>query len=155
MATNVSNPRKGFNFSIEIVTAFGSLNWLAQKVTPPDKDIDVVEHGDSNHSIKTGGRVNFNALTIEKLMTTSGPATYFWDWAKAVADSISGGGTIPSAYKAPILIKELAEDHASVLNTWTYVGCWPSKINGIPLDRLSSENSLEVIELQVDEVGKI
>lgn len=155
MATHVSNPRKGFNFSIEIINQFGTLNWLAQKVTLPDRDIDVVEHGDSNHSIKTGGRVNYNALTIEKLMTTSGPATFFHDWSKLIADCVIGGGIIPSAYKSQIIVIELAEDHATPLNKWTYFGAWPSKINGLPLDRLSSENSLEVIELQIDEMEKI
>lgn len=150
----IKNPRKVFNFSLQFApTIFDP--WLAQKVTLPDTDVDVVEHGDANYSIKTGGRVNYGTCTIEKLMTTTGADNWFWDWISSVQDSLIGGGLVPSLYKKILTITELAEDGSTPINTWVLEGVWPSKINGLPLDRLASDNTIETIELQCDRVSKI
>ena len=54
----VSNPRKEFNFTIQIAPA--PINpFLAQKVEIPEITIDQTEHGDTNHDIKTAGRIKF------------------------------------------------------------------------------------------------
>lgn len=151
---HIANPRKVFNFSLQF--APDPIDpWLAQKVTLPDTDIDVVEHGDANHSIKTGGRINFGATTIEKLMTTDGADNWFWDWVASIQDAIIGGGLPPQMYKKILTVTELAEDGATPINTWVLTGVWPSKINGLPLDRLASDNTIETIELQADVVEKL
>lgn len=151
---HIKNPRKVFNFSLQFAPDIFD-PWLAQKVTLPDVDIDVVEHGDANYSIKTGGRVNYGTCTIEKLMTTGGADNWFWDWINAVQDSVVGGGLTPSLYKKMLTVTELAEDGATPINSWVLEGVWPSKINGLPLDRLSSDNSIETIELQCDRMDKL
>jgi hypothetical protein len=58
-------------------------------------------------------------------------------------------------YKKTIVITEHAEDGHTVLNTWTASGVWPCKINGLDLDRMASENSIESIEFSVDKLSKI
>ena len=88
-------------------------------------------------------------------MTTSGADNYFFDWAYSVQDVMIGGGSPPDTYKRTILVKELAEDGTSVINTWVCEGAWPTKINGQKLDRKSSDNSMEKLELSVDRCEKL
>ena len=151
---NIKNPRKKFNFSIQIVPA--PINpFLAQKVTAPEVSLAQVKHGDTNHDIKTAGRVEVGELTIEKIMTTSGADNYFFDWLKSCQDEIIGGGLVPDQYKRQILITELAEDGTSILNTHIAIGCWPMKINGFDFSRVETDNTVESITLSVDKYDKI
>jgi len=150
----IENPRKNFNFSIQIAPL--PLNpFLAQKVSIPDTSIDVATHGDANFDVKTAARVKYSAIQIEKIQTTSGADNYFYDWLKSCQDDIIGGGLIPGAYKRIVTIFELAEDGSSILNTWVCSGCWPSQVSGNELDRMGSENTIESIELQVDNIEKL
>jgi len=154
MATHVRNPRKEFNFTLQF--APDPIDpWLAQEVNLPDIEIDVTEHGDANHDIKTGGRAKYGAITLNKLLTTTGSDNWFFDWAASVADTFQGGGLPPMAYWKTLVITELAEDGATAINTWICHEVWPSKINGQKLDRMSSDNSIESVELQVNRVEKI
>jgi len=87
---NVSNPRKKFNFSIQIAPA--PINpFLCQTVDLPDISIEQTAHGDTNHDIKTGGRVSVGNLSLDKISTTSGADNYMYDWAMSVQDIILGG----------------------------------------------------------------
>jgi len=151
---NVSNPRKKFNFSIQIAPA--PINpFLCQSVDLPDVDIEQTRHGDTNYDVKTGGRVSIGNLSIDKIATTSGSDNYFYDWAMSVQDIILGGGLVPDFYKRIVTVSELAEDGTSILNTHIYLGCWPTKINGQGLDRMSSDNTIESVELSVDQGDKL
>lgn len=151
---HITNPRKVFNWSIELVT--GEFDpWLAQKVDLPDTEIEVVEHGDSNHSIKTPGRVSYSNIVIDKLMLSSGADNFMWGWIDQCQSSIIGGGAVPDVLKNSINIFELAEDGNTIINTWLAIGVWPAKVNGHTLDRLASENSIEVLELSVDKLSKV
>jgi phage tail-like protein len=150
----VSNPRKQFNFSIQIAPA--PINpFLAQKVESPEITLETAEHGDTNHDIKTAGRVKFGNINISKLQTTSGADNYMFDWLYSCQDVILGGGLVPDDYKRVVTITELAEDGTSVLNTWICMGCFPVKINGQQWDRQSSDNTVEQVELSVDRVEKV
>ena len=151
---NIKSPRKKFNFSIQIVPA--PINpFLAQKVTAPEIGLGVAKHGDTNHDIKTAGRVEIGDITIEKIISTGGADNYFFDWLKSCNDELIGGGLVPDEYKRQLLITELAEDGTSILNTHIAIGCWPNKINGMDFDRMSTENSVESITLSVDKYDKI
>lgn len=150
----ISNPRKQFNFTIQVAPA--PINpFLAQKVTVPELSLDVTEHGDVNSDVKTAGRIKTGTIKIEKIMTTSGSDNYFFDWLYSCQDPIIGGGLVPSQYKRVVTITELAEDGTSALNTWVCLGCFPMKINDMPLDRTSSENTIESLELSVDKIEKL
>ena len=150
----IENPRKQFAFTIAIAPI--TFNpWLAQKVTIPETSVDVAEHGDSNHDIKTGGRRKVTNIMIEKLMTTDGPDNYFLDWLSSVQDFISGGGLPPQQYKRVLTSTELAEDNATAINTWICTGVFPIKVNGQELNRQGSDNSIESVELSVDKIEKV
>lgn len=150
----VSNPRKQFNFSIQIAPQ--PINpFLCQKVTVAEVSLDVTSHGDTNHDINTAGRVKVGKVTIEKIMTTSGADNYFFDWLYSAQDPIIGGGLIPDDYKRILTITELAEDGTSALNTWVCIGAFPSKINDMELSRVSSDNTIEKIELTIDKIEKL
>lgn len=149
----VKNPRKGFNYSISF-TGHPINSYLVQKVTLPDVEIEQVAHGDTNHDIKTAGRVTIGNLILEKLCTTSGSDTWLHDWLLACQDSKLGGGNIPDVYKQTCIVSELAEDGISILNTHIYEGVWPCKITGIDLDRNTSDNIIEKAEFSVDNADK-
>lgn len=149
----VKNPRKGFNYSITF-PKHPINSYLVQKVTLPDVEIEQVTHGDTNHDIKTAGRVTIGNLILEKLCTTSGSDTWLHDWLHACQDAGLGGGSMPNEYKETCIVSELAEDGVSVLNNHVYDGVWPCKIPGIDLDRNTSDNIIEKAEFSVDLTDK-
>lgn len=149
---NIANPRKQFNFSI---FAAGFNAFLAQKVTIPEQSIDVTEHGDTNYDVKTGGRVKYGAIIIEQIMTAIGPDNWVESWMNQVQNVFLGGGFLPIIYKRNLTIDEFSNDGVTLINQWECFGCWPSKRNGIELNRRGSDNTLKTMELQVDQIKKI
>ena len=150
----VSNPRKEFNFTIQIAPT--PINpFLVQKVDIPEITVEQATHGDTNHDIKTASRVKYSNITLSKIMTTSGADNFFYDWAASCQDVTIGGGLIPNEYKRVLTISELAEDGTSILNTWICTGCWPTKIAAMKLDRQSSDNTIESVEISVDTIEKL
>ncbi len=149
---NIANPRKQFQFSI---FAPGLNPFLAQKVTIPEVSIDVVEHGDTNFDVKTGGRKKFGKITIEKISTALGPDNWLESWMNEVQNVFLGGGLLPVVYKRTLTIDQYSNDGITIINSWICYGAWPSKRNGIELDRKGSDNTMESIELEVDQVSKI
>lgn len=149
---NIANPRKQFNFSI---FAAGLNPFLAQKVTLPELSIDVVEHGDTNFDVKTGGRKKIGAIMIEKISTATGADNWVELWMSQVQDEFLGGGFLPIVYKRTLQVDEFSTDGVTIINQHRCFGCWPSKRNGIELNRRGSDNTLTSIELQTDQVLKI
>ncbi len=150
----IKNPRKKFLWSIQFIDR--PINpYLFQKIDIPEKDIEEVTHGDVNRDVKTGGRVTIGPMTAEKLLTTSGSDTWLWDWMSSVQDTKLGGGLTPLEYWEKVIVSELAEDGKSVINQWLCEEVWPKKLNGQPLERMSSENSIETIEFSVGNITKI
>ena len=149
---NIANPRKQFNFSIY---APGLNPFLAQKVTIPEVSIDVVEHGDTNYDVKTGGRKKIGTILIDQISPATGPDNWVETWMNQVQNEILGGGFLPSIYKRNLTIDEYSTDGVTIINQHECFGCWPSKRNGIELNRRGSDNTLKSIELQVDQVNKI
>lgn len=150
----VKNPRKQFQWSIAFVKH--PINpYLFQKINIPEVSAEEVIHGDINRDVKTAGRVKVGSMTANKLETTSTSDTWLWDWLQSCQDMILGGGLTPAQYWEDVIVTELAEDGKSVLNTWTMSEVWPMKVNGKPLDRLSSENSIDEIEFSVGLVDKL
>lgn len=149
---HVSDPKKHFNFTVRIA---GLNEWLAQKVTTPDWEIDVVEHGDSNHIIKTGGLAKFGNLMIEKISPATISDRFIWDWINQVQNVLLGGGALPSIYKRTGEIIHFSTDNITPIDIWSYQGLWPCKINGIELARATSENTIESIEFCLDKPIKV
>ena len=149
-----SNPRKKFLWSIKFLEHPVNA-YLFQRCTLPEISIEEVSHGDVNRDVKTAGRISVGSLTCEKLETTSGSDTWFWDWLMSCQDLILGGGLIPDQYRSTVVVSELAEDGVSVLNSWVCTEVWPMRVNGQELDRMSSDNTLESIEFSVGTVEKL
>jgi hypothetical protein len=143
----IANPRKQFNFSIFCP---GLNPFLAQKVTTPDIEIEEVTHGDTNHDIKTGGRLKVGSLNVDKISPATASDSWVFDWMNTIQNALLGGGALPSIYKRQITIEEYSTDGITVLNTHDYEGAWPKKRNGIELSRTQSENTLQSIEFAVD-----
>ena len=148
----VANPRKQFQFSI---FCEGMNPFLAQKVTTPDIEVDVTEHGDANYLVKTGGIAKVGTLNIEKISSANQPDNLFWNWIMDVQNVFFGGGNLPQFYKRDIEVVEFATDGITIINSHYYEGCWPSKINGLELSRISSDNTMTSVELQVDRPAHI
>ena len=148
----VANPHKKFLFSISI---FGMNPFRAQKVTLPDREVDVVKHGEGNHYIKTGGMVEIGTLNCDNIFSASLPNRLFWDWILIIQETITGGGLTPDVYKKAAQVDFLKNDGVTIQNSYSFLGIWPSKINGIELDRVSSENTIESVEFQVDHEVKL
>jgi phage tail-like protein len=149
-----ANPRKKFNWSIQITP--DPINpFLFQKVDMSEASITQDEHGDTNHNIKTAGRVEYSNIKAEKLMSSSQGDNYMWAWFDTCQSSIIGGGAIPLIYKKTIIVTEMAEDGVTVLNTWQAFGVWPCKITPSEYNRGDSGNSIETIELSVDKLSRL
>jgi len=149
-----ANPRKKFNWSIQISP--DPINpFMFQKVTIPDANIEKVGHGDTNHDIKTAGRVEYGDIVCEKLMPSDQGDAYMWSWFDTCQSSVLGGGAPPSIYKKVITIVEMAEDGATILNTWVAEGVWPASLPGQEKDRQSSDNAIENVEFSIDKLTKI
>lgn len=149
-----ANPRKRFNFSITITP--DPINpFLFQKVALPDIEIEPVAHGDTNHDIKTPGRVSYGNIVCEKLLPSNVGDSYMWSWLDACQSSVIGGGSPPAAIKKVLTIEEFAEDGSTILNTWIATGAWPCRIPGSELDRNSSDNTIENVEFCIDKLQKV
>ena len=151
----ISNPHKVFQFSIELP---GLNPFLAQEVSLPDDGVAVVEHGDTNFKVKTAGLREIGVLKVKKIQpgdtySKDSPLfLYFRDWVNSIQSTSWGGGAVPDAYKVTGRVIEYSTDGVTPLAFHKYIGVWPSKINGKTLNRLASENSIDEIEFQVDEV---
>lgn len=150
----VKNPRKRFLWSLTFIKH--PINpYLFQMINIPEVFVDEIRHGDTNRDVKTGGRVMVGSMTAEKLETTDGSDTWFWDWLMSVQDLQLGGGLTPSRYWETVLITEHAEDGVSIVNQWIADEVWPMRLNQQELNRMSSDNTIESIEFSVGKIEKL
>lgn len=143
----VSNPHKKFQFSVFI---FGINPFLFQKLTIADIEIEQVEHGEGNHKVKTAGMKILGNVRLEKLFSINKAEKALWTWFNSIQNEFTGGGALPDVYKREIQIQMVGNNGSSVVQSWSYSGAWPCKVNGVELDRLSSDNTIQSIELSVD-----
>lgn len=148
----IANTRKVFNFRVEIA---GMDQWEIQKVTLPEVEIEAVEHGDTNHKVKTAGMVTVGDLVFEKLRPLPSSDNWAWNWLNQAQDMALGGGQLPINFKQTIVLKEMDNTGNSTLNRWVCEGCWVKKISQSDFDRAASDNIIETITLSVDRVRRI
>lgn len=152
MASVIQDTRKVFNFVVEVE---GVNQYEIQKVTLPDVEIDSTVHGGDNTDIKTPGRVKTGDLVFEKVRPAAGSDTWAWDWLMDAQNPNTGTGKLATSVKRLIIIKEMAPDGVTTLNSWAYKGCWVKKVAPGTLDRLSSDNLIETVTLSVDKPVRI
>lgn len=150
MPTNVQNAKKVFNFRIE-VAGLGN-QFEAQKVMVPELSIEQVKHGDSNHDVKTAGRIDIGNIKIEKIKALPGYDYMAWDWLNQAQSIVDGGGGLAFEYKRTLIIRELSPSGFSVINSWVCDGCWVCKVGQSEFSRTDSANIIQTLEISVDEV---
>lgn len=148
----INNPKKQFNFA---VYAPGLNNYAVQTANIPGYEIDATEHGDTNYKVKTPGMINFENITLEKLRPMDVADNWVHDWVNETADAFTGANGLPGSIKRNITIVQLASDNITVTDQWEVEGAWPVRVNGMNLSRVSSDNSMETVELSVDRVRKV
>jgi hypothetical protein len=154
----IKNPKKQFNFRVEILGSGITMPIFAiQSITLPDRDIEADEHGYGNTVIKTAGLIRLgNAVLsrIEPIDNTDNNvaelSNYFHAWMETAGNAIlQVSGTDP-AYKRTVLVHETKYDGATRIFTHILYGCWVNKINGKEFKRAESGNLLDTVELCVD-----
>lgn len=145
----VANPRKVFNFRVEID---GIDQFEIQEINIPEAELEVTEHGDTNHNIGTAGRIKFGDITLKKLRPLPTADKWAWDWVRRIQDVETGGGQLPSQYKKIIAIKELSADNATTVSTWICKGVFPKKVSMENHSRTSSDNMIQTVVLWADKV---
>jgi len=150
MASTIDNPAKEFQFRI-VVMGFDPA--YAQKAKLPDIDFDITEHGDAGHIIKTAGLVKLSKFSLDKLMPADKLDEWIWTWVKTIRNFKTGGGVLPSIYKRDIMVQQFSYDGFTPVRNWLLTGAWPSKVNGISFDKVSSQNTVTSIEFEVDEMA--
>lgn len=143
----IANTRKVFNFRVEIL---GLNQFEIQKVTLPEIEVEKVEHGDTNHSIKTAGRVTVGDMVWEKLRPLPTPDNFAWTWLQQAQNIMSGGGQLSTGYKRNVVIKEMDTTGTITVNKWMCEGTWVTKLGQADMDRQASDNIIETITLSVD-----
>lgn len=148
----INNPKKQFNFGI---FAPGLNSYAVQTANIPDFEIEQVEHGDTNYTVKTPGRISFGNITLEKLRPIDFSDNWIWNWVLQVANAATGINGLPGQVKKNITIVQYSTDGITVTDQWEVEGAWPTRVNNMSLSRVTSDNSMETIELSVDRVIKV
>lgn len=148
----VDDPKKVFNFG---VIAPGLNPYSVQECDLPDFDLDIVEHGESNHMVGTAGMIKFGDMTLTKLRPVSGGDNWIWDWIQSIQNVITGGGSLPQQYKRNFNVVQYSYDNITITDNWGCNGAIPKKLNGLKLSKTKSENSLEEITFHLDTCYKL
>ena len=147
MANKVANPRKVFNFLVEID---GIDQFEVQKITLPEVGVEQVEHGDVNYKVKTAGQVTVGNMTMEKLKRIEGSSASAMEWLRSCQSQLAGGGLLAEQYKKIVIIKEMDTTGKATLTRHICTGTWPTKISQNDLDRTGGDNIIQTIEFSVD-----
>lgn len=151
----IKNPKKQFNFRVQIPEDPSLPAFSIQDFTLPDVEITPDEHGQGNVIVKTAGIVQVATASLGRILpgrSADAPiiSRYFWAWATSAQNMMTGGGSSELEYKRELLVHELDNDGVTVINTCVLIGAWPSKINGKAFKRTESGNLVEEIELSID-----
>lgn len=150
--TKVRNTRKTFNFIIEID---GINQFEVQKFTPPEVELEVVKHAGANKDYKTAGRVVIGEATLEKVVPAPNSDKFAWQWLLDAQNPRTGTGGLKEDYARIIVIKEMHPNGQTALNRWILEDAWCSKLSQSDYDRAVSENIIQTLTLQTDELDRI
>lgn len=148
----LANARKAFNWRLEIA---GVNQFEIQKCTPPEVEIEAVEHGDTNYKVKTAGMITVGDMTMEKLRPLPQTDLWAWQWLQQAQNILTGGGQLALGYKRDCVLKEMDASGLVAINRWYCEGVWPKKISQSDFDRMTSDNIVETITFSVDRCWRI
>lgn len=148
----VANPKKVFQFGLSIN---GVNQFLIQDCKIPTAEIAADTHGDTNHDIKTAGRVTIGDIELKKLIADPTGDNWAMDWLNEAQNHITGGGTVPQLYKRNVIIAQYAEDGLNIVNRWVCNGVWCKKVEMETFKRGETGNIIENVMLSVDSIQKL
>jgi len=121
-----TDARLTFNYSVEID---GLLVALVRGCQIPTVSVGVQEHGGAGtpHNVKTGGRLTFEPIVLEKVMPAQEGDRWAWDWLRTVRDPETGNTSGASTYKRNATILHYGNEQ-EVIDKWNVTGCFPSSI---------------------------
>lgn len=148
MPLNSATPVKSFQYAIEIN---GIDQFEFQKMSEPDLEVQTSEHGAGTHTIKTGGMLKVGNAKLEKLKLATFGTQWALNWINAVVNTQTGNIGLATDYKQNLVVKHLT-GNGGVQSREMWIGCFVVKLGHSERDRLSSDNTMEIVELSVDEV---
>jgi phage tail-like protein len=152
-ATDI-DPRVTFNYAVEID---GLDVAYVQGVNIPEVEVASVENNGAGavHSTKTGGRLKFGDITLDKSMPAGSSDKWAWLWLTSVRDPVSGVGRAASAYKRNISIIHYGPGR-EIIDRWDCKGVWPKKIAPSKNDSTQEgEKMMESITLSCDSYSRL
>jgi len=149
----VRNTLKSFQFVME-VPGRGN-QFLIQKATIPEKEIEEVTHGGANTLEKTPGMVVIPDLVLENLIVNDGPDSWAWELMRSAQDEVIGGGTLREGHTFDGILRELGPDGVTTVGMWEFGNLWVKKIGHGDFDRTTSDNMIQTVTLSCSRMQKI
>ncbi|AMO95174.1 conserved hypothetical phage tail region family protein [Collimonas fungivorans] len=147
MATQLTNPYRGFRFQVEIsgiqVAAFS-------EATIPDSTVETVEYREGTDPVykrSFSGLTTFGKLSLKKGLTDS---MELYNWHQLVALQ---GSTAKGAQKNISLI--LLDAGGAAKARWNVINAWPSKYESTGLNASSSDVMVETFELTIEYMTRV
>lgn len=149
--TKIRNVRKVFNFVIQIN---GIDQFRCQKFKIPDIETEVTKHGDTNKDVKTPGRVVIGEWTAETITPIESTTDEVWNWLLRAQNPTTGTGGLANDYMEVVTVREVAPNGRTILNTYILDEAWISKISKVTYDRMSSDNIIDTITGQCNDLQR-
>ncbi|CAB5669338.1 conserved hypothetical phage tail region protein [Delftia tsuruhatensis] len=147
MATQLTNPYRGFRFRVEIsgiqIASFS-------EATVPDITIETVDYREGTDPVykrPLSGLSTYGRLTLKKGLTDS---MDLYNWHQLVAQK---GSTTSGAQKNISLILMDAEGNDKV--RWNVINAWPTKYEASGLNAASTEVMVETFEVVLDYMQRV
>jgi phage tail-like protein len=147
MATQLTNPYRGFRFRVEIsgiqIASFS-------EATVPDITIETVDYREGTDPVykrPLSGLSTYGRLTLKKGLTDS---MDLYNWHHLVAQK---GSTTSGAQKNISLILMDAEGNDKV--RWNVINAWPTKYEASGLNAASTEVMVETFEVVLDYMQRV
>ncbi|KVH81815.1 phage tail protein [Burkholderia ubonensis] len=147
MATQLTNPYRGFRFQVEIsgiqVAAFS-------EATIPDSTVETVEYRegtDPTYKRSFSGLTTYGKLTLKKGLTDS---MDLYNWHQLV---VQQGSTAKGAQKNVSLI--LLDAAGTPTARWNVINAWPNKYESTGLNASTSDVMVETFELTIQYMTRV
>jgi phage tail-like protein len=147
VATQLTNPYRGFRFRVEIsgiqVASFS-------EATVPESSIETVDYREGTDPVykrALSGLSTYGRLTLKKGLTD---AMDLYEWHQLVAQK---GSTAVGARRNISLVLMDTEGNDQV--RWNIINAWPTKYDSTGLNAASTEVMIETFEIALDYMNRV
>ncbi|RKP46836.1 phage tail protein [Trinickia fusca] len=147
MATQLTNPYRGFRFQVEIA---GIQVASFSEATIPDSTVETVEYREGTDPVykrSFSGLTSYGKLTLKKGLTDS---MDLYNWYLFVSQQ---GSTAKGAQKNVSLI--LLDPSGAAKARWNVINAWPSKYESTGLNASTSDVMVETFELTIEYMNRV